>query len=85
MLAGWFAFQFLRNDDKSTREGLIKSGQYNLLGGMITSAVMIVSSIGILNNSYSSLETVPTAVGAALGLCLSYYWLTVYRRYAEMI
>ena len=64
---------------------MIKAGQYNLLGALCQSAFMGVSSLGILNNMYSAYPISSVAVGAVVGAGIYYYFITVYRRYAEMI
>ena len=64
---------------------MIKAGQYNLLGALCIYAFWGVSSLGILNNMYNAYPIISVAVGAVVSAGFYYYYITVYRRYAEMI
>ena len=86
VLSAWNCLQFLRNDDKTTREGLIKAGQYQILWTIVYYAALLIGALNIIPVKGLPIQGVSQVAGGAIfSLAFGYYYLTVYRRYAEMI
>ena len=48
LAAGWLFIQYLREDSKETREGLIKAGTFQLFASVLTGAFNILGSLGVV-------------------------------------
>ena len=82
--AGWLFIQYLKEDSKDTRDGLVKAGTYQLLASLLQAASGVLGALGILKGTrYDGMPIVNVASSVAIGVLLSYYFLTVFKRFAE--
>ena len=82
--------KYFQGDSKETRDGLITAMWVSLIGNVVAQVGSIIRAMDFIAAQEQSVQDVtpsplvPGLIGAAIGALISYYFVTVAKRFSDM-